>query len=101
MIIPICSGILLGLSLIFDGYMENIFIIATTIIIYYYITNYKKQYKEIFIGLIISYFLVNIFSIIVLKDNINQNIVDYDEEVSIKRKQQSYFYMMEKIETMI
>ena len=86
MIIPICSGILLGLSLIFDGYMENIFIIATTIIIYYYITNYKKQYKEIFIGLIISYFLVNIFSIIVLKDNINQNIVDYDEEVSIKKE---------------
>jgi hypothetical protein len=71
MIISICSGLLLGLSMIFDGYMENIFIIATTILIYTYFIYYKKKYKDFLCGILISFFILNISVIFFIKDDIN------------------------------
>lgn len=70
MIIPICLGILIGFSMIFDGYIENIFIVATTISIYTYIVYCEKDYKKLFLGFIISYFIVNLIIVFFIKDNI-------------------------------
>lgn len=74
--IPMCFGILLGLSIIFDGYMENIFIIAATIVIYTYFVYYENHYKNVLVGLLISFFIINISLILFVKDDIDPNITD-------------------------
>ncbi|MEG2983237.1 MAG: hypothetical protein RR835_00940 [Peptostreptococcaceae bacterium] len=79
MAIPICSGLLLGLSIIFDGYMENIFIIATTFVIYTYFAYYKNEYKKIICGVLIGFCMINIGIILFIKDDIKSNVLEVEE----------------------
>lgn len=58
MLIWIIFFISLALSLIFNGYMENIFIVLATVMIYKQITS-KKDYKYMVYALIISFIGVN------------------------------------------
>lgn len=79
MAIPICSGLLLGLSIIFDGYMENIFIVAVTIIIYTYFAYYKNGYKKFICGVLIGFFITNTGIILFVKDDIKSTVLEVDE----------------------
>lgn len=79
MVMPICLGILFGLSIIFDGYMENIFIIATTVAIYTYLIYYEKNYKSLFIGVLLSFFIINISIVFFIKDDIKVKSVEHGD----------------------
>ena len=79
MIMPICLGILFGLSMIFDGYMENVFIIATTVYIYTYIVYYEKNYKKLFVGLIVSFLITNLLIVFFIKDDIKVKSIEYGD----------------------
>ncbi len=78
--ISIFAGILLGLSIIFDGYMENIFIIATTIVIYTYFTYYEIKYKKFFGGLLLSFVIINIAINTIIKDDIDLKNIEIGEQ---------------------
>lgn len=79
MVMPICLGILFGLSVIFDGYMENIFIIATTVAIYTYFIYYEKNYKGLFIGVLLSFFIINISIVFFIKDDVKVKSIEHGD----------------------
>ncbi|WP_250672755.1 hypothetical protein LZ906_012995 [Paraclostridium ghonii] len=79
MVMPICLGILFGLSIIFDGYMENIFIIVTTIALYTYFIYYEKNYKSLFIGFLLSFFIINISIMVFIKDDIKVESIEHGD----------------------
>lgn len=78
MIISMLCWLLIGLSLIFNGYIENILIILATILAYTYFTE-NKNYKNIFVGFIISFAIINISIMIFIKDNIKPKSIEVGE----------------------
>ena len=67
MIISILCWLSIGLSIIFTGYIENIFLILATILIYTYLLENEKL-QHIGIGLIISFAIINISIIFFIKE---------------------------------
>lgn len=69
MIISILCWISIGLSIIFNGFIENIFLIIASILAYTYFLE-DKSFKNIIIGLLISFTIINISIIVFIKDKI-------------------------------
>ena len=80
MIMSVFIGILLALSIIFDGYIENIFIIATTMVICTYFIYYEIKYKNFLLGLLLSFIIVNISINIIIKDDIDLKNIELGEQ---------------------
>lgn len=79
MVMPICLGVLFGLSIIFDGYMENIFIIAATVSVYTYFIYYEKDYKKLFAGFIVSFLIINLSIVVFIKDDIKVKSIEHGD----------------------
>ncbi|MGL4796918.1 MAG: CbiX/SirB N-terminal domain-containing protein, partial [Paraclostridium sp.] len=78
MIISMLCWLSIGLSLIFNGYIENILIIIATILAYTYFSE-SKDYKNILIGLIISFAIINLSIIFFIKDSIKPKSIELGE----------------------
>ena len=78
MIISILCWLSIGLSIIFTGYIENIFLILATILIYTYLLENEKL-QHIGIGLIISFAIINISIIFFIKDKVITKDIELGE----------------------
>ncbi|MGL5717460.1 MAG: hypothetical protein ACRCXT_07275 [Paraclostridium sp.] len=81
MIIAIAFWISVGLSLIFNGFLENILIILATTLIYTYFMDYK-EYKSIILGFFVSFIIINLSIIIFIRDDINLKDIELGEAQS-------------------